>query len=139
MKSNIFIACLAGGAAATAVAGAAVMPSHQTATAAQPMAAQELAYANRAELPEATTRAGTEEAVVLTMSQAPTLWDKKLEREFRKLALEEARGTISKEDERRLQKLDHWRNQLLCPRSEEHTSELQSRLHLVCRLLLEKK
>src|SRR2546422_1197111 len=26
-----------------------------------------------------------------------------------------------------------------CKRSEEHTSELQSRLHLVCRLLLEKK
>src|SRR2546429_4051573 len=25
-----------------------------------------------------------------------------------------------------------------CARSEEHTSELQSRLHLVCRLLLEK-
>src|SRR5687768_7676544 len=30
-------------------------------------------------------------------------------------------------------RLDRW------PRSEEHTSELQSRLHLVCRLLLEKK
>src|SRR3989449_5719432 len=28
---------------------------------------------------------------------------------------------------------------ILVPRSEEHTSELQSRLHLVCRLLLEKK
>src|SRR2546422_3275223 len=28
---------------------------------------------------------------------------------------------------------------LPCGRSEEHTSELQSRLHLVCRLLLEKK
>src|SRR5690554_7702438 len=27
----------------------------------------------------------------------------------------------------------------LCDRSEEHTSELQSRPHLVCRLLLEKK
>src|SRR5258707_2149789 len=27
----------------------------------------------------------------------------------------------------------------LCPRSEEHTSELQSRQYLVCRLLLEKK
>src|SRR5205809_1524085 len=26
-----------------------------------------------------------------------------------------------------------------CPRSEEHTSELQSRLHLVCRLLLGRK
>src|SRR2546429_796449 len=29
--------------------------------------------------------------------------------------------------------------QAACGRSEEHTSELQSRLHLVCRLLLEKK
>src|SRR5689334_24581917 len=28
---------------------------------------------------------------------------------------------------------------LLLPRSEEHTSELQSQFHLVCRLLLEKK
>src|SRR5690554_7356655 len=28
---------------------------------------------------------------------------------------------------------------LICVRSEEHTSELQSRPHLVCRLLLEKK
>src|SRR5256886_4412744 len=27
----------------------------------------------------------------------------------------------------------------LCPRSEEHTSELQSQSNLVCRLLLEKK
>src|SRR2546429_6783656 len=30
-------------------------------------------------------------------------------------------------------------NHLHARRSEEHTSELQSRLHLVCRLLLEKK
>src|SRR2546422_4527535 len=30
-------------------------------------------------------------------------------------------------------------HQLAAMRSEEHTSELQSRLHLVCRLLLEKK
>src|SRR2546422_3062706 len=36
----------------------------------------------------------------------------------------DARGTIANHDRRR---------------SEEHTSELQSRLHLVCRLLLEKK
>src|SRR5687768_17858925 len=31
------------------------------------------------------------------------------------------------------------RSPLMTNRSEEHTSELQSRLHLVCRLLLEKK
>src|SRR2546429_6653731 len=30
-------------------------------------------------------------------------------------------------------------NDAITQRSEEHTSELQSRLHLVCRLLLEKK
>src|SRR2546427_9882347 len=30
-------------------------------------------------------------------------------------------------------------NRLLCDRSEEHTSELQSQSNLVCRLLLEKK
>src|SRR2546429_264273 len=33
----------------------------------------------------------------------------------------------------------HAGGQLTVDRSEEHTSELQSRLHLVCRLLLEKK
>src|SRR2546429_3422700 len=34
---------------------------------------------------------------------------------------------------------DLQREQAAQERSEEHTSELQSRLHLVCRLLLEKK
>src|SRR2546429_1478677 len=33
--------------------------------------------------------------------------------------------------------MDNWDR--IVSRSEEHTSELQSRLHLVCRLLLEKK
>src|SRR2546429_2211343 len=32
-----------------------------------------------------------------------------------------------------------WQSSANSVRSEEHTSELQSRLHLVCRLLLEKK
>src|SRR2546422_5424190 len=34
---------------------------------------------------------------------------------------------------------DNWERLAPVTRSEEHTSELQSRLHLVCRLLLEKK
>src|SRR2546426_6432559 len=32
-----------------------------------------------------------------------------------------------------------WAKSILCQRSEEHTSELQSPCNLVCRLLLEKK
>src|SRR2546429_5676095 len=38
-----------------------------------------------------------------------------------------------------LPRLGRDRRSVLLARSEEHTSELQSRLHLVCRLLLEKK
>src|SRR2546429_5730923 len=34
---------------------------------------------------------------------------------------------------------DNGGREIVLNRSEEHTSELQSRLHLVCRLLLEKK
>src|SRR5439155_20167800 len=36
-------------------------------------------------------------------------------------------------------RMDRQRAAIGCSRSEEHTSELQSRGHLVCRLLLEKK
>src|SRR2546429_6710351 len=47
-------------------------------------------------------------------------------------------------DEERVRRvLEHYESQTdeeaVAERSEEHTSELQSRLHLVCRLLLEKK
>src|SRR2546429_3691547 len=35
--------------------------------------------------------------------------------------------------------MPQWMKRAAPERSEEHTSELQSRLHLVCRLLLEKK
>src|SRR5205809_7666933 len=37
------------------------------------------------------------------------------------------------------ERVGHHPRRCLYHRSEEHTSELQSRLHLVCRLLLEKK
>src|SRR2546422_7353931 len=45
---------------------------------------------------------------------------------------------VAQETVRRLDGLHH-RGAPRAARSEEHTSELQSRLHLVCRLLLEKK
>src|SRR2546422_7166327 len=40
---------------------------------------------------------------------------------------------------RRFSLPSQWDRHRIVLRSEEHTSELQSRLHLVCRLLLEKK
>src|SRR5687768_18111029 len=47
--------------------------------------------------------------------------------------------TSEREQARRLQELYASGQSETRKRSEEHTSELQSRLHLVCRLLLEKK
>src|SRR5690554_7121461 len=38
-----------------------------------------------------------------------------------------------------LERFHEWHTRMGMERSEEHTSELQSRPHLVCRLLLEKK
>src|SRR2546426_6340316 len=51
------------------------------------------------------------------------------------------RGGIEPEQPRRLGEAPRFRSphQKLDPRSEEHTSELQSPCNLVCRLLLEKK
>src|SRR2546422_8086140 len=55
------------------------------------------------------------------------------------------RARITAERRRRLRRLDRRQtpgvgsDRARERRSEEHTSELQSRLHLVCRLLLEKK
>src|SRR2546422_8144419 len=49
---------------------------------------------------------------------------------------------LGKEDapyKRTVARMDPFLNSIGDSRSEEHTSELQSRLHLVCRLLLEKK
>src|SRR2546422_1383129 len=55
-----------------------------------------------------------------------------------------AQGARDDAERRARRRLPHALEPLALPRppgarSEEHTSELQSRLHLVCRLLLEKK
>src|SRR2546429_3170847 len=50
------------------------------------------------------------------------------------------RGDAAPRSGSRIRPRGHARQPILrAARSEEHTSELQSRLHLVCRLLLEKK
>src|SRR2546422_5515216 len=56
-------------------------------------------------------------------------------------ALKPPLGNSRERAERDAKEIEHERYGLAVEisRSEEHTSELQSRLHLVCRLLLEKK
>ena len=52
---------------------------------------------------------------MVMLSKNPTEWDKKLEQEVRKLALLEAKGTLSQEQAGRLEQLSEWRNSLLDP------------------------
>src|SRR2546429_1955565 len=54
-------------------------------------------------------------------------------------ALNEALERLPGDRELMFQRAAYWDRCGDAQRSEEHTSELQSRLHLVCRLLLEKK
>jgi hypothetical protein len=134
MKSNIFVARLARSAAATVMVGAGVIPPHQaTATVLPPVAAQESTFPNPAVLPE-ESQASTSGSFVLTMPQSPSAWDKKLEREFRMLALAEANSTISKEDTYRLEQLSRWRDQLLCPQTVDETLLQMKRDRLLIRM-----
>ena len=118
MKRNIFVTKLARSAAATAIVGSAVIPTHQaTAAVLPPGAAQEFAFPERPILPEQEQQVSSEGNLVITMTESPSAWDKKLEREFRNLAMAEASSTISRESACRLEQLSHWRDQLLNPQT----------------------
>jgi hypothetical protein len=113
MKNDIFIARLAHGAVAAGIAGAWMLPQTRTQAPEFSLPEHEAIIANLAPLPEEKTETAANTAMVLTISQTPSEWDKKLEKEFRGLALAEAKGTLSATQGQRLEELNHMRNQLL--------------------------
>jgi len=134
MKNNIFTTQLARGAMASALVGVSTMPSDHASMVVHPVAPQELICSNQAEFPEAITRSIENGSFVMTMVQTPSTWDKRLEREFRKLALEEAKGTIAGDDARRLNQLNHWRDQLLNPLTSDEILLQMKRDRLLARM-----
>jgi hypothetical protein len=114
MRSNIVITRLARGAVASTVA-AWLMPQSHNEVIANPVGGCEAAFTDRTSLPDAATEGESHGTTFVTVTQAPSEWDKQLEREFRKLALEEAKGTLAPEQSERLEELSHWRDNLLCP------------------------
>ncbi|SPE56643.1 exported hypothetical protein [Verrucomicrobia bacterium] len=118
MKGDVFITKLARGAVTSTLAACLVPQSH-TADVPPQRPAQEAAFTDQATASPQGTQQGTNPTVVYTITQAPSYWDKHMEREFRKLALEEAKGTISASGLRRLAQLNAWRDQLLCPQAPE--------------------
>src|SRR2546422_7705597 len=76
-----------------------------------------------------------------TLFPYTTLFRSQLDELFALLSAVQAGDVSETEAIHRLSRSPRWVWGAIDPvtRSEEHTSELQSRLHLVCRLLLEKK
>jgi hypothetical protein len=73
-------------------------------------------------------------AMVLTISQTPSEWDKKLEKEFRGLALGEAKGTLSNAQGWRLEELNQLRNRLLDGMTAEEISVQLKRDRLLAQM-----
>lgn len=134
MRSDVFIANLARGAVAASVAGAWMLPQKQTEALPAPEAAREEACANAASVPEGGTDVAANQAIVLTISESPTIWDKKLEKEFRALALSEAKMELSAREEKRLEEVTRWRNRLLHGQTAEEISLQLKRDRLLNRM-----
>jgi hypothetical protein len=117
-KNDVFVARLARGAMVSTLA-ACLMPQSHTEAAPARVIAREATSTQWTRMPEHGTQEAANEAVVLTLAQAPSDWDKHLEREFRTLALAEAKGTLTAEHAKRLEQLNRWRDRLLCPQPTE--------------------
>ncbi len=99
---------------------ACLAPQTHTEGNANPTAVYEAAvFADNATMPDGALAHGSNAALVVTVTQRVTEWDKRMEREFRELALQEAKGTLNAENARRLEELSFVRNSLLCPPSPE--------------------
>jgi len=83
------------------------------------MVGQEMACLDCVIVPSSATQGGSENSVIITPPQMPAVWAKVMEREFRKLAQEEAQGTLTAQKAARLEELNRWRNRLLNPQSSE--------------------
>ena len=95
---------------------ACLMPQNHSEAITSPVGEYAATATDRASLPE--DHSG-DEAAIVTLSKNPTEWNKQMEQEFRKLALAEAKGTLSKEHAARLEELTAWRNSLLDPPTPE--------------------
>lgn len=122
MQSDVFMAKLTRGAIAAGVAGTWMLPQKHTEAPAPVKLPVEAVWTNRTAAPQDGTEAATKQAVVLKITQTPSVWDKKLEREFRRLALSEVAGTLTHSEQQRLDELNHLRNRLLHGQTVEEIS-----------------
>src|ERR1043166_5597611 len=116
-KNNVFVARLARGAVASSLA--CLVPQSHAEAGATPMAAHEAVFNDQMSFPDGGAQGSTNPSMTFSVGLDPTEWDKSMEGEFRKLALEEARGKLMSEQARRLEQLSRWRDRLVCPQTTE--------------------
>jgi hypothetical protein len=134
MKSDVFIAKFASGAIAASVAGGWMSPQRQTDAPVIPMTGGDTVFAANAPTPEEGTEITESSGVTMTFTESLSEWDKKLEREFRGLAMAEARGTLSEQESNRLEELTGLRNRLLHGQTAEEISLQLKRDRLLARM-----
>ena len=120
MKNDIFVTRLARGAIATAITGASLSAQGRSSDFVSPQISNVFStVTERSQPPEVTSGEKTPETLVLSSSPSVGEWTKSLEREFRRLAMEEATGTISPGSAQRLNHLSSLRDCLVHPRTSE--------------------
>lgn len=134
MRNDVFITRLARGTMAAGVAGAWMLPQKQAEVPLFPLPSQEVIGAAMLPPPEAKTETDGQTTVVLTFTETPSEWDKKLEKEFRALALAEAKGTLAANQGQRLDELTSLRNRLLNGMTAEEIAVQLKRDRLLARM-----
>ncbi|WCJ58851.1 hypothetical protein NXS98_14155 [Fontisphaera persica] len=122
MNDEVFVARLVKGAVASSIASAILMPQGHTiwAEASLPTEAPTEAVPEvQAPFVEAYSHKDNPNTVHYSFRQMPKEWTKQMEREFRRLALLEAKGTLAGDQVSRLEELSLLRDRLFCPQPEE--------------------
>jgi hypothetical protein len=119
MRSNTFVTRLTRGAVASSLAVSWLVPEKHSATVAPPVVAREAVVTDQATMPSEAGHAESAGLVVVNLRETPKEWTPGMEREFRRLALDEAKGTLTADARTRLEELNLLRNRLYNPRSAE--------------------
>ena len=118
MKGESVMTRIARGAVTSSMASAFLLPQTHAKLEASILPHQDFAVA---EMTSTLRPACLEETgeIFHVVREVANEWTRGMEREFRRLALAEAKGTLTHEQASRLNELDHSRTCLLCPPNEE--------------------
>lgn len=117
MESNTFVTRLTRGAVASSLAVGWLMPENHSELVAPPVVAREAVVTCETSMPEQTSHSENEGMLVVDMPEVGKDWTPNMEREFRQLALGEAKATLTVDDYARLEELSVLRDRLQHPRT----------------------